>query len=50
MTQTKVHNTHDHGTYTNSYSAIEQQIRLDAMLLRQIQAVEQNIVKSSSNK
>ena len=41
MTQGKVHDTHDHDTYTNLYSAIEQQVRIDAMLLRQIQAEEQ---------
>ena len=38
ITQSKVHDTHDHDTYTNSSYAIEQQIRLDAMLSRQIQA------------
>ena len=41
MTESKVHDTHDHDTYTNLYFAIEQQIRLDAMLSRQIQAEEQ---------
>ena len=41
MTQSKGHDTHDHETYTNSYSAIEKQIRLHAMLSRQIQAEEQ---------
>ena len=41
MTQSKVHDTNDHDTYTNSYSAIEQQIRIDVMFSRQIQAEEQ---------
>ena len=41
MIQNKVHDTHDHDTYTNSYSAVEKQIRLDAMLSRQIQAEKQ---------
>ena len=41
MTQSKVHDTHDHDTYRNLYSAIQQQMRLDAMLSRQIQAEEQ---------
>ena len=26
MTQSTIHDTHDHDTYTNSYSAIQQQI------------------------
>ena len=34
MTQSKLHDTHDFDTYTNVYSAIEQQIRLDVMLSR----------------
>ena len=41
MTQAKAHDAHDHDTYTNSYSAIKQQIRLDAMLSKQIQVKEQ---------
>ena len=41
MTKSKVHDTHDQDTYTNLYSAIPQQIRLDAMLSGQIQAEEQ---------
>ena len=41
MTQSKVHYANDHDTYTNSYSAKEQQIRLDAMLSRQMQTEEQ---------
>ena len=40
MTQSKVHDTHDQDTYTDSYAARQQQIRLDAMLSRQIQAKE----------
>ena len=47
MTQSKVHNTNDHDTYINSYSVIEQQIMLDAVLSRWIQAEEQNILKST---
>ena len=42
ITQSKVHD-QDHDTYTNSHSAMQQQIRLDDMLLRQIQPEEQNI-------
>ena len=41
MTQSKVHDIHDHDTYTDSYAARQQQIRLDTMLSRKIQAEEQ---------
>ena len=41
MTETKGHHTHDHDIYADSYAARQQQIRLDVMLLRQIQAEEQ---------
>ena len=41
MTQIKVQDTHDHDTYIDLHSAIEQQIRADAMLSRQIQEEEQ---------
>ena len=41
MTQSKVHDTYDHGTYRDSYSVRQQQIRLDVMFSRQIQAEEQ---------
>ena len=47
MTQSKIYDTHDHDTYTNSYSAIELQISIDAMLLKQIQAEEQILLKST---
>ena len=41
MTQSKVHDAHEHATYTDSYIARKQQIRLDAILSWQIQAEEQ---------
>ena len=41
MTQSKVQDIPNHDTYTTSYSAIVQQIRIDAMLSRQIQEEEQ---------
>ena len=45
MTQRKVQDAHDHETYINSYAAIEQVIKADAMLSRQIQEEEQNYFK-----
>ena len=41
MTQNKKHDTHNLVTYTDSYAARQQQIRLDAMFSREIQAEEQ---------
>ena len=41
MTHSRTHDTHEHDTYTDSYIARQQQIRLDAMLSWQILAEEQ---------
>ena len=43
MTHSKVHDSHDHDPYTDSYTARQQQIRWNAMLSQQIQTEEQNI-------
>ena len=41
MTHSRTHNTYKHDTYTDSYIARQQQMRLDAMLSLQIQAEEE---------
>ena len=41
MTHSRIHNTHECDTYTDSYIVRQQQIRLDAMFSWQIQAEEQ---------
>ena len=40
VTQSRTHDTHKYDTYTYSYIARQQQIRLDTMLSWQIQAEE----------
>ena len=45
MTQCKIQDKHGHETCIDSYYAMEQQIREDAMLSRQIKEEEQNCVE-----